>query len=134
MGRVGTHPFNLRTGHRSMGHYVVRFPTNGTSDPDPDLIEDSAGILDVDNPIERAGQSLFRLNLKDRWVKVYAQAQLHEEQPALAHVYDVTQATNQAAAVYVRVLDEALIPNADTTGWEISVMMDLTSWLGRGET
>jgi hypothetical protein len=119
-----------------MGHYVVRFPTNGVSDPDPALIEDSAGILDVDTPITRAGQSQYRLNLKDRWVKVYAQAQLHEEQPAAAHVYDVSQATNQAAAAYVRVIDlsAAGVINADTTGWEISVMMDLTSWLGRGET
>jgi hypothetical protein len=119
-----------------MGHYTVRFKTNNVSDPDPALIEDSAGILDVDDPIERAGQSVFRLNLKDRWVKVYAQAQLHEEQPAMAHVYDVSQATNQAAAVYTRVLDlsAAGAVNADTTGWEISVMIDLTSWLGRGET
>ena len=134
MGRVGTHSFRLRTGHTGMGHYVIRFPTNGVSDPDASLIEDSAGILDTSAPITRAGQSQYRLALKDRWVRVYAQAQQHKEQPAIAHVYDTTQATNQAAAVYVRVLNEALVPNADTTGWDISVMLDLTNWLGRGET
>lgn len=132
MGRVGTHPFKLRTGHVSMGRYVVRFKTNNLSDPV--IIEDSSGILAATAPIQRAGQSQFRLNLRDRWVKVYAQAQLHEEQPAIAHVYDVTQETNNLAAVYVRVLDPALVLNADTTGWEISVMMDLTNQLGRGET
>jgi hypothetical protein len=117
-----------------MGHYVVRFQTNGTSDPT--VIEDSAGILDVDNPITRSGQSQFRLNLKDRWVRVYAQAQLHEEEPAVAHVHDYEEATNQVATVYLRLLDLSAggALNADTTGWRISVLMDLTSWLGRGET
>jgi hypothetical protein len=117
-----------------MGHYVVRYQTNGTSDPT--VIEDSAGILNIDTPIIRAGQSQFRLNLKDRWVRVYAQAQLHEEEPAVVHVYDYEEEANQAAAVYVRVLDLAAAGaiNADTTGWRISVALDLTSWLGRGET
>lgn len=132
MGRVGTHPFKLRTGHISMGHNVVRFKTNNLSDPV--VIEDSAGILAPTAPILRAGQSQYRLDLRDRWVRVYAQAQLHEEQPAIAHVYDVTQETNSPASVYVRVLDSDLLLNADTTGWEISVMIDLTNQLGRGET
>lgn len=132
MGRVGTHPFKLRTGHVSMGHNVVRFKTNNLSDPV--VIEDSAGILTPTTPIDRAGQSQFRLNLRDRWVKVYAQAQLHEEEPAIAHVYDVTQATNNPASVYVRLVDRDLALYADTTGWEISVMVDLTNQLGRGET
>lgn len=134
MGRVGTHSYRLHTGHPKMGHNVIRFQTNGTSDPDPASIEDTSGVLDADSPVTRAGQSQFRLKLRDRWVRVYAQAQLHEEQAAMAHVYDSTEGIHQDAGVYVRVLDGALVLHADTTGWEISVMVDLTSWLGRGET
>lgn len=134
MGRVGTHTFKIRTGHIGMGVYVVRFKTNGVSDPNPALIEDSAGILDTTLPISRSGQSQYRLNLKDRYVRIYAQAQLHEEQPAVAHVFDTSTGTNQVGAVYLRVLNNALALNADTTGWEISVVMLLTNQLGRGET
>jgi tRNA U34 5-carboxymethylaminomethyl modifying GTPase MnmE/TrmE len=130
--RVGTHQYETRTGMPGAGGDWIRFQTNGTGVP-TDIV-DTAGILDTTNPVVRVSQSLFRITMKERWVRVFAHAQLLEPQAVQTQVVAYAEGTNAACTVDVRLVTEALVLNADTTDYEVAVNLTLTNRLGRGET
>lgn len=134
MGRVGIHNFPLKTEMKSAGISVIRFTTNGTSDPDPALTVDPGGILDPDNPPKWQSQSFFSVALQNRYVRVFADLKMigpYNERIQYAGYIEGT-AGALPNGVGMRVLDAAGALSADTTGREIEVWLCLTSWKGRG--
>jgi len=135
MGRVGTHNFQMGTEAKAAGLNWIRFTTNGTSDPDPDLIVDQGGILDNDEPVTRVAQSLFAVRLKNRYVRVYTMPHILKEATERVQITDgYVEGTNADNGFGVRVQAADGTTSPDTTGIEIEVWIGLTSWLGRGET
>lgn len=135
MGRVGTNNLQMKTEMRAAGFSCIRFTTNNVSDPDPALIVDPGGILDVDEPVTRVAQSFFSVKLQNRFVRVFAMAHLLKEATEDVQITDgYVEGTNADNGFGVRVRDAAGATAADTTGYEIEVWICTTSWLGRGET
>lgn len=135
MGRVGVNNYPLKTEMRAAGLNVIRFTTNGTSDPDPALIVDPGGILDVAEPVTRAAQSIFAVKLQNRFVRVFTMPHLVKESVERVQTTDgYVEGTNADNGFGVRVQNADGSTSADTTGYEIEVWIATTSWLGRGET
>lgn len=140
MGRVGTHNFPLKTEMRAAGVAVVRFPTNGTSDPDPALIVDPGGILDPSEPVVWVQQSIFSIKLANRFVRVFAAPRIAEVPaqpggvPERVQTTAIVEGTTVDNGCGIRVQNADGTTAADTTGYVIEISFTLTSWLGRGET
>jgi hypothetical protein len=125
----------MKTEMRAAGLSCIRFTTNGTSDPDPALIVDPGGILDVDEPVVWAAQSIFAVKLQNRFVRVFTMVHLLKEDVRRVQILDgYVEGTNADNGFGVRVQNADGTTSADTTGYEIEVWICTTSWLGRGET
>jgi hypothetical protein len=128
----------MGTEAKGAGLNWIRFTTNGTGTP-TDIV-DIGGILDVDEPVVRAQQSIFSVKLKDRFVRVFAQPRIAEVPgqpggvPERVQTTAIVEGTNQINGFGIRVQNADGSTSADTTGYVIEVQIGLTSWLGRGET
>jgi hypothetical protein len=118
---TGIHQYPFRSGMQEAGLYWIRFETNNTSNPDG--LVDPAGVVST---VVRTSQSLFTVTLNKRWARIGAWATYEEAEAILAQVTTHVEGSAAANTVVVRVVDEAITLNADTTDKTINVFMILT--------